>query len=108
MKKAFYIFLLFSIQSFAQVIISPYIILVDQQNRYGKFIVQNESNETYEVTISFVFGFPQSDSLGNMSMKYINNPDSTYPSAVEWIKAFPKKFFLQPRQRQLIREPYFN
>ena len=36
-------------------------------------------------------------------MKYIKNPDSTYPSAVSWIKAFPKKFFLEPKQRQLIR-----
>lgn len=103
MKKIVMFLLFLSIQSFAQVIISPYIILVDEQNRFGKFIVQNESNETYEVTITFVFGFPQSDSLGSMSMKYIDNPDSTYPSAVEWIKAFPRKFFLEPKQRQLIR-----
>lgn len=103
MKKIFLSLLFLSIHSFAQVIISPYIVLINENNRFGNFIVQNEASETYEVTVSFVFGFPQSDSLGNLSMKYINNPDSTYPSAVEWIKAFPRKFFLEPKQRQLIR-----
>ena len=103
MKKILLLFLFLSIQTFAQIIISPYIILVNENYRFGKFIVQNESNQTYEVTISFLFGFPQSDSLGTTSMKYIDNPDSTYPSAVKWIKAFPRKFFLEPGQRQLIR-----
>ena len=103
MKKTAVLFFLLSLQSFAQVIISPYIVLINGNNRFGKFIVQNESNQTYEVTISFLFGFPQSDSSGTMTMKYIDNPDTTDPSAVKWIKAFPRKFFLAPGQRQLIR-----
>jgi len=103
MKRILLFSLLFSIQTFAQIIISPYIVLLNENNRFGKFIVQNESNETYEVTISFLFGFPQSDSSGSMTMKYIDNPDSTYTSSVNWIKAFPRKFFLEPKQRQLIR-----
>jgi hypothetical protein len=36
-------------------------------------------------------------------MKYIEQPDSSMPSIVDWIKAFPRKFLLNPKQRQVIR-----
>lgn len=97
------LFFISSFYSFAQVIISPYIVLTGQKNRFGSFIVQNESKESYEITIFFVFGYPVSDSIGVLSMKYFDKPDSTSPSAVNWIKAFPKKFILEPGQKQVIR-----
>jgi P pilus assembly chaperone PapD len=96
-------FLLFNASYFAQVIISPYVVYIDAQERYGTFIVQNESNQDYEITISFVFGHPISDSLGNVSMKYYEEPVNDLPSITNWIRAFPKKFVLMPGQRQLIR-----
>ncbi len=66
-------------------------------------IVQNESTEIYEVSISFVFGYPVSDSVGTVSMKYVNQPSPEDPSIVDWIRAFPKKFVLNPKQRQIVR-----
>jgi P pilus assembly chaperone PapD len=96
-------FLMYAYSCFAQVIISPYIVLTGQQNKFGSFIVQNESKEPYEIMISFVFGYPVSDSVGVMSMKYIDKPDSITPSVINWIKAFPKKFILEPGQKQVIR-----
>ncbi len=104
MKKFLIIFFLFIISSLnAQVIISPYIVYTDASNRYGSMIVQNESTDIYEISISFVFGYPVSDSLGTVSMKYINEPSADMPSIVDWIRAFPKKFVLTPKQRQIVR-----
>ena len=104
MKKYIIIFSFLIIASLnAQVIISPYIVYTDVSNRYGSLIVQNESTEIYEVSISFIFGYPVSDSLGTVSMKYIDNPTSDDPSIVNWIRAFPKKFVLNPKQRQIVR-----
>ncbi len=104
MKKLIIVFSFFLIASLnAQVIISPYIVYTDASNRYGSLIVQNESTEIYEISISFVFGYPVSDSVGTVSMKYINEPSSDMPSIVNWIRAFPKKFVLNPKQRQIVR-----
>ena len=104
MKKFLILFLfLVSTSLDAQVIISPYIVYTDAGNRYGSMIVQNESTEIYEISISFVFGFPVSDSVGTVSMKYINEPAPDMPSIVDWIRAFPKKFVLTPKQRQIVR-----
>ncbi len=95
--------LMFSFTITAQVIISPYIVYIDSKDRFGSYIVQNESNEEYEISISFVFGYPVSDSLGQGSMKYFEeNPDTT-DSIVNWVKAFPRRFILPPKQKQIIR-----
>jgi P pilus assembly chaperone PapD len=87
----------------AQVIISPYIVYMDEQNKFGSMIVQNESFEPYEISVSFIFGYPISDSLGNRTMKYEQNPSDEMPSINNWVKAFPKKFVLKPKERQTIR-----
>ncbi len=103
MKKIFFLFFLNVNFIFAQVIISPYIVYTDSKNKFGSFLVQNESNEPYEITISFVFGYPVSDSLGNMSMKYFEKTTPDQPSITEWIKVFPRKFILNPKERQTVR-----
>jgi P pilus assembly chaperone PapD len=97
------IFILLFSQIQAQVIISPYVVYTDEQNKFGSLIVQNESYDPYEITISFIFGYPVSDSLGNRTMEYIREPKDSLPSINNWVKAFPKKFILQPKERQTVR-----
>jgi P pilus assembly chaperone PapD len=97
------IFILLFSQIKAQVIISPYVVYTDEQNKFGSLIVQNESYDPYEITISFIFGYPVSDSLGNRTMEYIREPKDSLPSINNWVKAFPKKFILQPKERQTVR-----
>ena len=103
--KILYLLLFFflSAKIFGQVIISPYIVYIDPQDRFGSYIVQNESNEEYEISISFVFGFPVSDSTGQGSMRYIEDVPDSMPALNNWIRAFPRKFILPPKQRQIIR-----
>lgn len=93
----------FSGNSLSQIIISPYILYTDVKNKFGTFLVQNESDEMYEVDISFVFGYPVTDSVGNATMKYIDQLDSSFASATKWIRAFPRKFLLNPKERQVVR-----
>jgi len=88
---------------FSQVIISPYILYTDAKNKFGTFLVQNESDEIYEIDISFIFGYPVTDSAGNATMKYHEQPDTSFPSATQWIRAFPRKFVLNPKERQVVR-----
>jgi len=76
---------------------------MDETNKYGSLVVQNESFDSYEISISFIFGYPVSDSLGTRTMKYINNPSKEQPSITNWIKVFPRKFVLAPKERQTVR-----
>ncbi len=105
MKKIFITLVLFFVvvNLKAQVIISPYVVYTDEHNKFGKLIVQNESYDSYEISISFIFGYPISDSLGNRTMKYIKQPEDSLPSINAWVKAFPKKFVLHPKERQTVR-----
>lgn len=103
MKKLILFLLIISTNLFAQIIISPYVVYMDEEERFGTFIVQNESDQEYEISISFIFGHPQSDSLGNVSMKYYQEPTDSLPSIVSWLRAFPRNFVLQPKQKQIIR-----
>lgn len=104
MKKYIFSLLLFiPAIHFSQVIISPYIVYLDEQKRFGSFIVQNESNEEFEISISFIFGHPVSDSLGIATMRYYEEPDDSLPAIDKWIRAFPRNFLLNPRQRQVVR-----
>jgi hypothetical protein len=68
MKKIIFLFLFVSSSIYSQVIISPYVVYMDQKDRFGTYIVQNKSLEEYEISISFVFGYPVTDSLGNGTM----------------------------------------
>jgi hypothetical protein len=76
---------------------------MDQKDRFGTFIVQNKSLEEYEINISFVFGYPITDSLGNGTMKYIENAADSLPSIATWVRAFPRSFILAPEQKQIVR-----
>jgi hypothetical protein len=102
MKKLIILFFI-TTASHAQVILSPYVVYIDQQQKFGSYIVQNESSEDYEINVSFVFGYTVSDSLGNITLKYIENPSDSVKSLVKWIRAFPRTFNLAPKERQVVR-----
>lgn len=102
-KQVLFFILFITSSIYSQVIISPYVVYMDQKDRFGTFIVQNKSLEEYEINVSFVFGYPTTDSLGNGTMKYIENPADSLPSIATWIRAFPRSFILVPEQKQIVR-----
>lgn len=105
MKKIWIVLILVILfeKSFSQILISPYIVYTDDINRVGNLIVQNESENSYQVSITFLFGYPISDSAGQITMKYLKEGENSEYSIHQYIRAFPKKFILQPKQRQVVR-----
>lgn len=87
----------------AQVIVAPTILFMSDQSRFGTFVVMNRSNTPQEVTISFKFGFPESDSLGNIRMQYNDSLMAGKHSCESWLHGFPQKFILNPGQQQVVR-----
>lgn len=92
-----------AVDTLAGVLVAPTVIFISDKDRTGRLNIQNPSNEPREISIHLAFGLPESDSLGNV---FVNLQDSavTDPrSALDWIKAFPRKVIVPPNGTQVIR-----
>ncbi len=104
--RTFYFYLLlalFMANARAQVSVSPPALFINSTNRFGTFTVENKTAETQEVSIKFIFGYPVSDSIGNMSMQYNDTIAEAQHSLAGWIKGFPRKFVLPSGSQQIVR-----
>lgn len=86
-----------------QVTISPTSIFINNQNRFSTLLILNGSNKAQEISINFEFGYPTSDSLGNLQMLYGDSLDAAKYSIANDIRGFPRNFTLAPNQRQVVR-----
>lgn len=93
----------FTTFSFAQIVVFPTTIIASNNNRFGTFYVTNKSQNPQQITISYRFGYPTSDSLGNIYMQYKDSVNAKKFSCAKWIKSYPSKFILPPGQKQTIR-----
>lgn len=86
----------------AQVTISPTAVFISR-DRFGSFLVINNSSIAQEVTIDFVQTYPASDSLGNVTVRDANEKAEEFKLISDWIRSFPRTFVLEPAQRQTVR-----
>lgn len=87
----------------AQVLVSPTVILVNDQNPTGRLTLLNQSPHIQEISIAFSFGIPESDSLGNVIVNFQDSAVSDPRSALGWISAFPRTMLINPDERQVVR-----
>jgi P pilus assembly chaperone PapD len=87
----------------AQVLVAPTTLVLSPQNRFGTYMVTNRTDVAQEVTVDFRFGFPASDSLGNLFMQYQDSAAAARYSMAGWAKAYPRAFILPPGQQQVVR-----
>lgn len=85
------------------VAVSPVALYVDDRTRTGTLTLYNPGTRPEEIEIGFGFGYPQSDSAGNVSVPVSEAAPAGEPSALEWLRAFPRRMVLEPGQRQVVR-----
>jgi len=83
--------------------VSPTALYIDSRTRTGVLTLYNPGSLPEEVTIDFSYGFPQADSVGNVTVALTKEPAPGEPSALAWMRAFPRRLLLQPGQRQVVR-----
>lgn len=83
--------------------VAPHAVYIDHRVRSGSVLLYNPGTEPVEVTISTFFGYPVTDSTGTIMLRTVENPDSTLPSALAWVQAFPRRLTVAPLERQTIR-----
>jgi len=83
------------------VMVAPHAVFIDHNQRSGSVLLYNPGTEPVEVTISTIFGYPITDSIGRIQLDTLM-ADSTN-SALGWIQAFPRRLTVGPRERQTVR-----
>ena len=87
----------------AAVAVSPIALYIDSRSRTGTLTLYNDGARPEEIEIAFAFGYPRSDSLGNVAVALADSAPAGEPSVVPWLRAFPRRLVLQPGQRQVVR-----
>lgn len=85
------------------VLVAPHAMFLEHRGRSGVFYVHNPDDTPVEISIDLVFGYPQSDSLGNVHVELQEEPPAHEPSCADWVVALPRKLVLAPNQRQAVR-----
>ncbi len=83
--------------------VSPTALYIDSRTRTAVLTLYNPGSLPEEITIDFAYGYPQADSAGNVSVPTTKTPPAGEPSAMAWLRAFPRRLLLQPGQRQIVR-----
>ncbi|HWK88619.1 MAG TPA: hypothetical protein VNP72_01440 [Longimicrobium sp.] len=83
--------------------VSPTALYIDSRTRTAVLTLYNPGTLPEEITVDFGYGYPQSDSTGNVSVAITREPAAGEPSALAWMRAFPRRLLLQPGQRQVVR-----
>ncbi|WP_337172784.1 hypothetical protein [Gemmatimonas aurantiaca] len=85
------------------VLIAPTAIVIDAARPSAAITLVNTGTAPAEVALSFAFGLPATDSVGNMYLKLDENPADTLPSAVDFLHAYPSRLVLPAGGRQVVR-----
>lgn len=105
--KIRYIFLLgllfLAQNAFAQLTIAPTNLFIDSQNKFGTYMVINNSSEPQEVSVNFLFGYMLNEDDGNRVMVKEDEDKEKLYSIADNVRAFPQNFVLQSGQRQIVR-----
>ena len=87
----------------AQLSISPPYVSVDGKSGVGNIYITNNSEQSQEVEVSFAFGYPASDSAGNMVMNYSDSVSYKQYAMDPMVRAFPRTFILPANQQRTVR-----
>lgn len=88
---------------FAGVEVFPLYLFLNPPNRTVSVAVSNPTERRQEAWVEFKYGYPIAGDSGKFAMHYIDSPAASDPSAVTWVRAFPQRFVLGPRESQVVR-----
>jgi hypothetical protein len=85
------------------VVVAPHAVYLDHRTRSGSITLYNPGVDPAEVTISSIYGYPVTDSVGHFMLQVPDSVEPGMPAATAWIEAFPRRMILRPLQRQTVR-----
>jgi P pilus assembly chaperone PapD len=83
--------------------VTPMALYIDSRTRSGLITLFNPGTLPEEITVDFAYGYPQLDGAGKIVVTLTREPAEGEPSALAWLRAFPRRLVLQPGQSQVVR-----
>ncbi len=88
---------------FAGVEVYPLYLFLRPPSRTVSLSISNPTEKRQEAWVEFKYGYPVLGDSGKFAMHYVDSPYVNEPAAVGWLRAFPQRFVLGPRESQLVR-----
>jgi hypothetical protein len=85
------------------VLVAPHAVFIDHATRSGSVTLYNPGDTPVEVSVTFAFGYPKTDSAGALSVELAPEPPAGQPAATAWLQAFPRRVTVGQQKRQTIR-----
>ena len=85
------------------IVVAPHAVYVDHRTRGASITLYNPGADPVEAGVSFLFGYPVTDSAGNLTLYEPDSVTAEMPAASRWIEAFPKRAVIPPLGRQTVR-----
>ncbi len=85
------------------VFVAPTAVFMDDHSDAAQVTIGNSGDTPEEATVELKFGFPDADSAGTPFVRMVDDPGPEYPSAADWIRAYPQRVRLEPRSQQVVR-----
>jgi len=89
--------------SVAQVSLAPTTIFIHDQTNVASLFINNNSQQSQEISVSFEFAYPGSDEKGNMVTVSNDSASAKRYGLTSGLRVFPRQFVLQPGKQQTIR-----
>ena len=83
--------------------VSPTAVFMDERSDAAQVTIGNSGDSPEEATVELKFGFPDVDSAGTPFVRMIDDPGPEFPSAADWIRAYPQRVRLEPKSQQVVR-----
>jgi hypothetical protein len=90
-------------KAMSEVRIRPSALYLNDSVRSGMVAVTNNEDVPVDVTIKLMYGYPTSDSLGNISFTLSDSSSSDKMLNRSWIQVYPKQFVIKPHDWQAVR-----
>lgn len=85
------------------VLVAPHALFLGDRSRSGEVYLVNQGTTPEEVTIELQFGYPETDSAGDMRIRLVEEPGPDEPSAAAWLRAYPRRVRIPGGERQAVR-----
>lgn len=95
--------LAFGAREAAAVNVSPAVLYIDARTREGVVTLYNSGKQAEEIELGFQWGTHVSDADGVVRLVLADSAPAGAPSALPWLRAYPRRLVLAPGESQVVR-----
>lgn len=83
--------------------VSPAVLYIDARTREGVVTLHNGGRHPEEIEVGFQFGQHVADDAGTVRLVLADSAPAGAPSALPWLRAYPRRLVLAPGETQVVR-----